>query len=98
MSYGHVSTLNLPLFRLVSISFLVSEGIRAGGLQVDGGDGQKSQGAAAISAQISTQASRLMVRVREVFLEPLGVVSRPSRGASPVAMAPHDILRAGSTN
>jgi hypothetical protein len=45
--------------------FLVSNSIRAGGVQVEGGDGQKSQGTAAISAQISTKATPLMVRVRD---------------------------------
>ena len=43
---------------------LVSDGIRTFGVQVDGGDGQKHQRMAPLSAQISTKASRLMVRVR----------------------------------
>jgi hypothetical protein len=43
---------------------LVSDRIRSIGVQVDGSDGQKSQRTAPLPAQISTQASQLMVRVR----------------------------------
>jgi hypothetical protein len=44
--------------------FLVFDGIRAVGVQVNGGIGQKTQRTVDESAQISTKASRLMVRVR----------------------------------
>jgi hypothetical protein len=44
---------------------LVSDGIRADLVQVDSGDAQKHQGTAYGSAQISTKATPLMVRVRD---------------------------------
>lgn len=42
---------------LASIFFLVSDSVRAGGVQADGGDGQKHQRMAPKLAQISTKAS-----------------------------------------
>ena len=49
--------------------FLVSDGIRAVGVLTNGGNGQKHQCMASILAQISTKATRLMVRVRGGVLE-----------------------------
>ena len=56
-------------FELASIFFLVSQGIRAGGVQLDGGTSPKHQGMALLTVQISTKATRLMVRVRGGVLE-----------------------------